>query len=73
MSWTGFYAGLNVGALQLILSRHLPFDKFPDLRFDFPQVTRDLAAEILIYLYDLLLDLGDFPPKADSAGRQLQR
>jgi hypothetical protein len=47
----------------LILSRHLPFDKFPDLRFDFPQVTRDLAVEILIYLYDLLLDLGDFPQK----------
>jgi hypothetical protein len=49
----------NLDALELIFGRHLALNELADFALDFAQLARDLAAEILIDLDDLQLNLSD--------------
>ena len=49
----------DVGALELVLRRHLALDEFADLAVDLAQFLGDVAAEILVDLENLQLGLGD--------------
>src|SRR5215208_6318904 len=61
----------DVDALQLILGRDLALDELGDLALRLAQVLGDLAAQFLIDLQDLQLDLGDFALGLGGRGDEL--
>ena len=63
----------DVGALELILGRHLALDVFADLAVGLAQLLGDVAGEFLIDLEDLQLDLGDLALGLGGIGDELSR
>ena len=63
----------NVGALELILGRHLALDEFADLAVGFAQVLGDVAGEFLINLDDLQLGLETLPLACAAAAMSWPR
>ena len=61
----------DIGALELILRRHLALDIFADLAVGLAQLLGDVAGQFLIDLDDLQLDLGDLALGFGGGGDEL--
>src|SRR5262249_42466488 len=62
----------QVDALELVLRRHLALAELADLALDLAELFRDVAAEILIDLDDLKLDLADLAAGLRRCGDRLR-
>ncbi len=63
----------HVDALELIFGRHLALDELANLALDFAQLARHLAAQILVDLDDLQLDLADLAARLRHRRRSTVR